>query len=95
MNRETKEAIKKAFAISKTIFGLGPEKYKQLYKATSSVKVPTERELKHYLDDGLCLEDAFIAELKLRYKSAAVHSGFTERQGLAMLEYAAMLEDLK
>jgi hypothetical protein len=41
------------------------------------------------------LEDALILELKRRYKSAAISSGFTEKQGLAMLEYAAMLEELK
>lgn len=95
MYDETKKAVKKAFQIGKIIFSLGPEQYSKLLSAVSSVRHPTKKELKSYLDDGLCLEDALITELKERYKSAARRAGFTGKQGLAMLEYAAMLEELK
>jgi hypothetical protein len=95
MYDETKKAVEKAFQIGKVIFGLGKERYGQLLKAVSSVRHPSNKDLKPYLNDGLCLEDALIVELKRRYKSAALQAGFTERQGLAMLEYAAMLEELK
>lgn len=95
MYEETKKAVAKAFQIGKIIFSLGAERYGRLLKAVSSVRHPTKKELKSYMDDGLCLEDAMIMELKHRYKSAALGAGFTERQGLAMLEYAAMLEELK
>jgi len=95
MYDETKRAVKKAFQVGKIIFTLGEERYNQLLRAVSSVRHPTQKELKPYLDDGLCLEDALITELKRRYMAAATHSGFTKRQGLAVLEYAAMLEELK
>jgi len=95
MYEETKKAVEKAFQVGKIIFGLGSERYGQLLKAVSSVRHPTKKDLKEYLDDGLCLEDAMITELKRRYKAAALQAGFTRRQGLAMLEYAAMLEEMK
>ena len=95
MYEETKKAVRKAFQIGKIIFSLGPEKYSILLKTVASVRHPSTKELQSYLDDGVCLEDALIMELKTRYKTAALRAGFTERQGLAMLEYAAMLEELK
>jgi len=95
MYEETKQAVEKAFKIGKIIFSLGLDRYRKLFEAVNSIKYPIKKDLKQYLDDGLCLEDAIIEELKHRYKSAALSSGFTEKQGLAMLEYAAMLEELK
>ena len=95
MYEETKKAIKKVLQVSKIIFTLGEDKYNKLLKAVGSIKHPTQKELKPYLDDGLCLEDALITELKYRYMTAAVEAGFTKRQGLAVLEYAAILEELK
>jgi hypothetical protein len=95
MYEETKKAVKKAFQVGKIIFSLGPDRYSQLLKAVGSVRHPTHKDLKPHIDDGLCLEDALITELKYRYMMAASQAGFTKRQGLAMLEYAAMLEELK
>jgi hypothetical protein len=95
MYEETKKAVRKAFQIGKIVFGLGSERYSQLLKAVSSVRHPSNKELKPYMEEGLCLEDALITELKQRYKEAALRAGFTEKQGLAMLEYAAMMEELK
>jgi hypothetical protein len=95
MYNETKLAVKKAFEIAKIIFGLGPERYAKLVKAVSSVRFPTDRELKDYLVEGLCLEDAKGLELKKRYERAAVDAGFTRKQGFAMLKYAAMLKEIE
>ena len=95
MYDETKKAVAKAFKIGKIIFGLGSDKYNILLKATNAVRYPTKDELKSYFAEGLCLEDALIEELKSRYKRAAIRAGFNEEHGIAMLEYAAMLEDLK
>ena len=95
MYDETKKAIKKAFKIGKLIFGIGPEKYNILFEATNNVKCPSHKELKHYIDEGLCFEDALVMELKKRYIEAARQAGFNKKYGLAMLEYAAMMEEVK
>jgi hypothetical protein len=95
MYNETKLAVKKAFDISKRLFFMGYENYLKLLETTSKVAMPTEKEVASYVEDGLPAEDAQIAALKEKYKQAAVEAGFTEDQGLAMLEYAAMLEEMK
>ena len=95
MYKETKTAVKKAFQLGKVIFSLETKRYNLLLNTIASVRYPTTKDLKTYISDGLSLEDAIIVELKNRYKSAALRAGFTEEQGLAMLEYAAMLEELK
>lgn len=95
MYDETKKAVEKAFKIGKIIFSLGPDRYNQLLKVTQSIRFPTNKDLTPYLKDGFCLEDALITELKRRYMEIAERAGFTKKQGLAMLEYAAMLEELK
>jgi len=95
MYYETKIAVRKAFALGRMLFGLGREKYERLYAATSKVKPPTQDELLPYTERGFSLEDAMIAELSERYKAAAIAAGFPEKYGLAMLEYAAMEQELK
>jgi len=95
MYNETKIAVKKAFEIGKIIFGLGPDRYAKLVTAVSKVKCPVDRELKAYLAEGLCLEDAKGLELRKRYEQAAVRAGFTKRQGFAMLKYVAMLKEVE
>jgi hypothetical protein len=95
MYSETKMAVKKAFEIGKIVFSLGGERYLELLKAVSSVRPPTREELSEHLINGIPLEDALIIEIKERYKRAAMKAGFTERQGVAMLEYAALLKELK
>ncbi|MFA5048346.1 MAG: hypothetical protein WC516_04985 [Patescibacteria group bacterium] len=94
MYEETKSAIKKAFEIGRALFFMGPKRYSELLSATSKVKPPTIQELNTYVEDGWVMEDAVIEILRERYKQIAIESGFTEKQGLAMLEYAAMLEEL-
>lgn len=95
MYDETKIAIKKAFSIGKIIFSLGGKKYSVLLEAVSNIKPPTKDDLSSYLLDGKSLEDALIMEIRDRYKRAAIAAGFSEKHGIAMLEYAALLEELK
>lgn len=94
MYEETKIAVKKAFEVGRILFSLGIEKYNKLLEITKKIKAPSLEELNKYVESGLSVEDAFIFVLKDRYKKAAVSAGFTERQGLAMLDYAAMLEEM-
>jgi hypothetical protein len=91
---ETKKAVKKAFEIGRVLFSLGTEKYTILLKALSLIRPPIKSELDDYINDGMSLEEAIITEMKKRYKQAAVNSGFQERHGLAMLEYAALLDEM-
>lgn len=95
MYSETKLAVKKAFDISKRLFFMGYEDYLKILEATSKVGLPSKEEILSYVEEGLPEEDAPIAVLKEKYKQVAVKAGFTEDQGLAMLEYAAMLEEIK
>jgi len=92
---ETKMLLKKAFQISKILFFMGPEKYTELLRITKSIRPPTREEINKHIENGLLLEDAIKISLTDRYKSAAKSNGFTEEQGVAMLEYAAILEELK
>ena len=95
MYDETKLAVKKAFEIGKTIFSLGGEKYSVLLKAVSGIHPPTKKDLTLHLINGSSFEDALIMEIRDRYKRAAIAAGFSEKHGIAMLEYAALLEELK
>lgn len=95
MYNETKLAVKKAFDISKRLFFMGYENYMKLLNATAEVVLPTEEDLSSFIESGLSMEDAVIAYLREKYKEVAVSIGFTEDQGLAILEYAAMLEEIK
>jgi hypothetical protein len=95
MYYETKIAVRKAFALGRMLFGLGSERYEKLFAVIATVRPPTQDELQPYIERGYSLEDAMIAELQDRYKRAAVLAGFAEKYGLAMLEYAAMEQELK
>lgn len=94
MYEETKKAIKKAFEIGKLIFSLKQEKYNLLLKETSKIKCPSRGELNSYIEEGICFDDALIMELKNRYIKAARKVGLSDRYGIAMLEYAAMMEEV-
>lgn len=95
MYNETKIALRKAFEVSRTLFFMGPRKYSVLLNATSSIKPPSKKELEEYMCKGRSLEEAMEIVLKEKYRRASVSAGFTEEQGIAMLEYAAMLEEIK
>lgn len=81
--------------MGRMLFGLGQEKYNALLAATSKVKPPMQDELQPYVERGYSLEDATIAELQERYGNAAMAAGFSRGYGLAMLEYAAMEQELR
>jgi len=95
MYNETKLAVKKAFDIGKRLFFMGYGDYLKLLEAASKISMPTKEDVASYIEDGLAVEDAQLAAMKERYREAAVEAGFTEDQGLAVLEYAAMLEEMK
>lgn len=95
MYHETKIAVRKALILGRMLFGLGQERYGLLLAATSNIRPPTQDELQLYIERGYSMEDAMIAELQDRYRNAAVAAGFAENYGLAMLEYAAMEQELK
>ena len=94
MYNETKNALKKAFEISKKLFFIGPKKYSILLNATSSIRSPSKEELEEHTSKGKELEEAMEIVLKEKYGRAAIGAGFTRSQGIAMLEYAAMLEEI-
>jgi hypothetical protein len=94
MYDETKFALRKALEIGKTLFSLGGERYSILIDAVEKIRPPTRDDLSIRLEGGASLEDAIIAEMRDRYAHAAVAAGFEERHGFAMLEYAALLEEL-
>jgi hypothetical protein len=87
---ETKIAVKKAFTLSKMLFGLGQGKYEELLAIATAIKQPTLEELLPYVESGYSREDAIVIELQTRYKKAAILAGLPEEYGLAMLEYAAL-----
>jgi hypothetical protein len=96
MYSETKIAVRKAFDISRTLFFMGSKRYGELLRITQRIQSPTATEINKFMEDsGVSKEDAIISLLKERYEKAAVEAGFTAKQGIAMLEYAAMLEELK
>ena len=95
MYNETKIAVKKAFEIGSILFSMRREEYKRLVKVTSEIKFPTDVEIKPYIDNGYNKEDAISILLRNRYKEIAVKNGFTEQQGIAILNYAAMLEEIR
>ena len=94
MFEETKTAVLKAFEVGKVLFKMGAEKYNKLLEATIKIKPPTIEELEVYIEGGMVMEDAMIEVLKERYVEAALNAGFTKEQGLAMLSYAAMMEEI-
>jgi len=95
MYHETKIALTKAFKISKTLFFMGEKRYNELLKVVSNIDLPTKEDLNVYIKSGISSGDAMRYVLKDKYKQVALDAGFTEEQGVAMLEYAAMLEELK
>lgn len=95
MYDETKTAIKRVFEICRTLFFMGEGKFNELFQITLRVKPPTKNELDEKIGDGMSLEDAMISILRDKYQSAALSAGFTAEQGLAMLEYAALTEEVE
>jgi hypothetical protein len=95
MYNETKKAVRKSFEIGKILFSMGSERYNLLLKVTSEIKIPKYEELFDYIEKDISFEDAMVIELKKHYKEVARNNGFSERQAMALLEYAAMLKEIE
>lgn len=93
MYNETKDAIKKAFKIGYILFSMG-DKYKKLLEIVDKIRPPSMEEINENYREGINIEEIIVDLLKEKYKSAAISAGFTEEQGLAMLEYVSILEEL-
>lgn len=106
MYPETKEAVRRAMRVCQILWSMDPEEYVRLLEATDAVPFPTKEEiglrLRERFKDEVIGEEEFarlvdaelVEELRTRYSDAAVDAGFDAEQGLAMLEYAAILRDL-
>ncbi len=94
MYHETKMALKKAFEISRILFFMGEDNYRILLKAVSFIKPPSKKELDEVINKGKTLEEAMEIVLKEKYTSAATNAGFSKKHGLAVLKYAAILEEI-
>lgn len=106
MYLETKEAVKRTISMCQILFSMDLEDYIELLEITNLIKFPTREEISKNIcerfkdevidEDKLShlIDAELIEELKNRYSEAAIDAGFTAEQGLAMLEYAAILKDL-
>lgn len=94
MYDETKFAVRKAIEVCRILYSMGPKKYNELLSLTAKIQPPTIKEIEIYLEKGIDYEDAVIEILKEKYKQVAVSHSYTEEQGVAMLEYAALLGEL-
>lgn len=95
MFEETKKAVRKTIQVAKILFTMDPKEYNRLIEATSSITFPTEEDIYKRISTGMSRNEVIIAELKERYVRKAVEKGFTPKQGIAMLEYVALLEEAK
>ncbi len=107
MYPETKEAVRRAMRVCQILWSMDPEEYALLLEATDAIPFPTKEEIGLRLRDRFkdevisgeefarLVDAELVEELKARYSDAAVDAGFDAEQGLAMLEYAAILRDLE
>lgn len=93
MYEETKRAVIKALKVGEILFSMKKEDFNRLISATSKIIPPSKTEIEEF--EGLSFEDAMVFLLKERYVSSAISNGFTEEQGLAMLEYACLLNEIE
>ena len=95
MSEDTKKAVEKAFEIGKILFSLSLKDYEKLIKATSNISFPSDQEIQNLISKGMSYNESIVSILKEKYASAAKNKGFTEKQGLAVLTYAAMLKEIR
>lgn len=107
MYPETKEAIRRTMRVCRTLWSMDPEDYACLLAVTDAIEFPNrpeiEARLRERFKDEVIGDEEFerlvdaelIEELRTRYSDAAVDAGLDAEQGLAMLEYAALLRDLE
>ncbi len=85
MNSSTKKAVLKAFKIGKILFSLNIDKYNSFIKAV---------EIRMNDFSSIGSDDDLIEKIKSIYISAARSIGLTEKEGIALLEYTAMMKDI-
>ena len=95
MYDETKKAVNKAFDIGKILFSLGTQKYNDLLQETKKINLPQPEELIERVKSGERPQTVLIEELRNRYIQAARRVELSEKYGIAMLEYAAMLKEIR
>jgi hypothetical protein len=107
MYPETKEAVRRTMRVCQILWSMDPEEYKELLLVTDEIKFPSRDEiairLRERFKDEMIGDEEFarlidaelIEELRTKYSDAAIDAGFDAEQGLAMLEYAAILRDLE
>jgi len=107
MYPETKEAVRRAMRVCRILWGMDPEEYDRLLKETDAIEFPSRSEITERLHDRFrdeviggeefanLVEAELVGELKTKYSKAASDAGLDPEQGLAMLEYAAILRDLE
>ena len=91
MNDEARTAVKKAFMIGEKLFSMEQNKYEKLIDAVSNITMSSIGEI----DSNISLSDTIIIKLQDKYKQAAVEAGFTEEDGLTILQYVSMLAELE
>ena len=107
MFAETKEAVRRTIQVCQVLFSMDPDDYGRLLEVTNSITFPDRNEVAKVLrgkfKDEVISEEEFVGlidaalveELQTKYSDAAVEAGFDAEQGLAMLEYAAIIKDLE
>jgi hypothetical protein len=107
MYPETKEAVRRAMGVCRVLWSMDPEDYVRLLEATDAVDFPSRAAIEAGLRDKFrdevigdedfarLVDAAILEDLKTRYSDAATEAGFEAEQGLAMLEYAAIMRDLE
>jgi hypothetical protein len=93
--------------VCQILWSMDPEEYDRLLLATDAIVFPSREEialrLRERFQDEMIGDEEFarlvdaelVEDLRTRYSDAAVAAGFDAEQGLAMLEYAAILRDLE
>lgn len=94
MYEETKHAVRQAFRVGEVLFSMGQKNFNRLVLATKKITPPTKEQLAA-VSKKLPESEAIAEYFRREYAAAAVAAGFTEAQGLAMLTYAAMLQEIE
>ena len=107
MYPETKEAIRRTLQVCQILWSMDVYEYIRLLEITDKIEFPNRHSIavslqEKFKDEVISNEEferlidaALIEELRIKYSEAAIEAGFDAGQGLAMLEYAAILRDLE
>jgi hypothetical protein len=107
MYPETKEAVRRTLRVCQILWSMDDCEYIRLLEATDKIEFPNRHGIavnlqEKFKDEVINNEEfehlvdaALIEELRIKYSEVAIEAGFDAEQGLAMLEYAAILRDLE